>query len=221
MAGLADKLSNFQAITGLQDADLCTEILSAQNWDLKLDISSITNAPSSAAAAAANKEIRRIKENIKRGNNFAFTNLLAPNDNNQSPGLAWRIITLPFSIISASLGLIPSAIDFGMWAASGVLSYSLSMVGLSGSSRAGSPPVSRSATEEANFISSFERDYSGRVRPNFIAEGFMDALQRSRHEYMLLFVYLHSPEHPDSPIFCEGTLCDEMLVAFLNENFVA
>ncbi|CAA0836750.1 Plant UBX domain-containing protein 10 [Striga hermonthica] len=216
MGDVAEKLASFQAVTGINDADLCTEILSAHSWDLDSAISSITSTvatgPSAAAAAGrANQEPEDVG-----------LVLVPTGNNNQSPGLVWKIITLPFSIISTSLGLVSGAIGFGVWAASGVLSYSFGMMGLNGSSRAGSMPlmsVSQSASEAMDFVSGFERDY-GRVRPNFVAEGFMDALQRSRREYKLLFVYLHSPEHADTPLFCEGTLCNEMLSAFLNENFV-
>ncbi|KAI3470760.1 hypothetical protein Pfo_027423 [Paulownia fortunei] len=228
MGDVADKLAYFQAITGLEDTDLCTEILSAHNWDLELAISSITstdtNGPSSAAAAASDASASTATATTRANQEPRDVGLvLPPNGINQPPGLAWKLITLPFSIISSSLGLISGAIGFGMWAASGVLSYSLSMVGLNSPARAGTTPlvsVSQSASEAMDFVSSFERDY-GRVRPNFVTEGFMDALQRSRHEYKLLFVYLHSPEHTDTPAFCEGTLCNEMLAAFLNENFVA
>ncbi|KAL2233338.1 plant UBX domain-containing protein 10 [Sesamum indicum] len=219
MGDVADKLAYFQAITGLEDTDLCTEILSAHNWDLELAISSITatdnNRPSSSSSASATALANQDPQDVGL--------VLPSNNNNQPPGLAWKLITLPFSIISGSLGLISGAIGLGMRAAGGVLSYSLSMVGLSRAGRAGTTPlvsVPQSTSEAMDFVSSFERDY-GRMRPNFVTEGFMDALQRSRHEYKLLFVYLHSPEHPDTPAFCEGTLCNEMLAAFLNENFVA
>lgn len=221
MGDVADKLAYFQAITGLEDADLCTEILSAHNWNLELAISSITDTdgshPSSSTAAAARANPEPHDSGL----------VLPLNGNNQPPGLAWKLVTLPFSIISGSLGLISGAIGFGVWAAGGVLSYSLGMVGLTSTSRAGTGTettplvtLSQSASEAMDFVASFERDY-GRVRPRFVTEGFMDALQRSRHEYKLLFVYLHSPEHPDTPAFCEGTLCNEMLAEFLNENFVA
>lgn len=222
MGDVADKLAYFQAITGLEDADLCTEILSAHDWDLELAISSITstdvNRPSSSAAAAA-APTTAARANLDHQESGLF---LAPNGNNQPPGLAWKLVTLPFSIIAGGLGLISGAIGFGMWAAGGVLSYSLGMVGLNGASRAGTTPLvtlSQSASEAMDFVAGFEREY-GRVMPRFVTEGFMDALQRSRHEYKLLFVYLHSPEHPDTQAFCEGTLCNEILVAFLNENFV-
>ncbi|KAL7108940.1 hypothetical protein ACP275_06G144500 [Erythranthe tilingii] len=227
MGDVADKLAYFQAITGLEDADLCTEILSAHNWDLELAISSITtdanhhhpSSSSSAAAAANNSGI-----NTRTNQEIHDVGLvLPPNVNNQTPGLAWKLITLPFSIISTSLGLISGVIGFGMWAAGGVLSYSLSVVGLNTQARPGTTPlvsVSQSAAEAVDFVSSFQRDY-GTVGPNFLTEGFMDVLQRSRQEYKLMFVYLHSPEHPDTSGFCGRTLCSEMLASFLNENFVA
>ncbi|KAL6550016.1 hypothetical protein OROMI_020504 [Orobanche minor] len=182
MGDVADKLAYFQAITGFEDTDLCTEILSAHNWDLELAISSITstdtNVPASSATAATTTTTTTAWENHESED---VGLVLAPNNNNQPPGLAWKIITLPFSIISSSLGLISGAIGLGVWAASRVLSYSLSIVGLSRSSRAGTTPlvsVSQSASEATDFVSSFERDYYGRVRPNFVAEDFMDALQR-------------------------------------------
>jgi len=81
--------------------------------------------------------------------------------------------------------------------------------------------VSPSAAEAVEFVRAFEREYGFPTRPNFVSEGFMDALQRSRHAYKLLFVYLHSPDHPDTPVFCERTLCNDAFAAFVNENFVA
>ncbi|KAG6528130.1 hypothetical protein ZIOFF_010279 [Zingiber officinale] len=69
--GFDGKLASFQAVTGLEDSDLCTEIISAHNWDLELAIASFTsNDPSSSA-----------------------------------PGLAWRIATLPFYVVSGAVGL--------------------------------------------------------------------------------------------------------------------
>ncbi|KAI7995892.1 Plant UBX domain-containing protein 10 [Camellia lanceoleosa] len=209
----ADKLASFQAITGLEDPDLCTEILYTHGWDLEQAISTFTSThsdnPSSSAADPHQSD--------------EGSGLIARGP--PPPGLAWKLITLPFSIISSSLGLISGAIGLGMWAAGGVLSYSLSMIGLN-SSRNGDfsssrlVPTSASASEAMDFVSHFERVY-GTTGPNFVAEGFMDALQRSRHAFKLLFVYLHSPDHPDTPLFCERTLCSEVLAAFVNENFVS
>lgn len=226
MSDVADKLAYFQAITGLQDPDLCNEILAAHNWDLELAISSFTTTTATDTPHGGDDS-----------NNNNNNNHLQSQSSSQSepplppppPGLAWKLIKLPVSVISGSLGLISGAIGFGLWAAGGVLSYSLGFVGLgpnsssAAASSAGTPLVSVSAatTEAMQFVAAFERDYGGGAfKPNFVSEGFMDALQRSRNSFKLLFVYLHSPDHPDTPEFCRRTLCSEVFVEFVNQNFV-
>lgn len=221
MVDVADKLAYFQAITGLQDPDLCRDILEAHGWDLELAISSFTsdNQAPSAAETTLQSESESREPQINRIETASGSGPVPP----PAPGLAWRLVTLPFSLISGSIGLISGAVGFGLWAAGGVLSYSLGMVGV-GSGRGGESSarlvsVSAVASEAAHFVDAFDRDYGAR-RPNFMAEGFMDALQRSRNSFKLLFVYLHSPDHPDTPGFCERTLCSETVSAFVNENFV-
>lgn len=238
MVDVGDKLAYFQAITGLEDPDLCTEILAAHGWDLELAISSITSTntatppenststPAVATSSGDNGGGRGVTRSSLEPPRFG-----APERSEAAagPGLAWKIVTLPISVISGSLNLISGAIGLGLWAAGGVLSYSMGMVGLgSGSGRnseasARLVPLSAAASEAMEFVAAFERDYgtTTMTRPNFVSQGFMDALQRSRNEFKLLFVYLHSPDHPDTPLFCERTLCSEALAAFVNENFVA
>ncbi|KAK4748695.1 hypothetical protein SAY87_015281 [Trapa incisa] len=101
------------------------------------------------------------------------------------PSLMWRLITLPISVIPGSLGLVSRAVGLGMWIACGVLSYSLGMIGLGSSSdgsSARSIPVSAAASEAMDFVAAFDRDYvSIPTRPNFVSEGFMEALQRPRN----------------------------------------
>uniref|UniRef100_A0A452YN28 UAS domain-containing protein n=1 Tax=Aegilops tauschii subsp. strangulata TaxID=200361 RepID=A0A452YN28_AEGTS len=145
-----DKLAYFQAVTGISDPDLCTEILVANNWDL-----------------------------------------------------------------------VTGSIRLGFWVASGVLSRSLSLLGLAqggGDRLLELPP---SAAEAVDFLAEFEHEFGAGRGPRFVAEGFADALQRAQREYKLLFVYLHSPDHPDTPAFCGGCLCSEPVAAFIDENFVA
>lgn len=226
MVDAADKLAYFQAITGLEDPDLCREILSAHDWDLEQAISSFTGSnsdvPSSSTAAPLNDAVTTTTTTPTTTQSDVTESGLVARGAAAPAGLAWKIITLPFSIISGSLGLVSGAIGLGMWAAGGVLSYSLGMIGLNSNRNNNGPlvPVSGAGAEAAEFVADFERCYGNR-RPNFVAEGFMDALQRSRYEFKLLFVYLHSADHPDTPSFCEGTLCSPVLVDFVNENFVA
>lgn len=212
MSNTSDKIAQFQAITGLQDADLCTEILSAHGWNLEQAISSITSTSDSDHINPPTTTVATEQ-----------TGFIA-DEGTGPPGLAWQLITLPISIVSGSLGLVSGAVGLGLWIVGGVLSYSLSMIGLTNSDRSSSNnrlvSVSTAASEAMDFVSQFENEYGDR-HPEFVSEGFMDALERSRREFKLLFVYLHSPDHIDTPRFCEGTLCSEVLSAFVNENFVA
>ncbi|XP_022721842.1 plant UBX domain-containing protein 10-like [Durio zibethinus] len=218
MVDVADKLAYFQEVTGLEDPDLCTEILQTHGWDLELAISSFTS--SNQTSASTTNSDSQPRDSLNRTESASGSGSVA----DPSPGLAWKLVALPISVISGSLGLVSAAVGLGLWAAGGVVSYSLGMIGL-GSGRGGESSarlvsVSSAASEAMDFVAAFERDY-GTTRPNFIGEGFVDALQRSRDEFKLLFVYLHSPDHPDSPVFCERTLCSEAVAAFVNENFVA
>jgi FAS-associated factor 2 len=207
-----DKVGYFQAITGIPDTDLCTEILAAHNWDLQLAVSSITGNPSSPEPSTFAPPPPEP--------DFVEPPPPAPAPQQQPPGIAWRLVTLPFYVVSGGVGLIAGSIRLGVWVAGGVLSRSLSLLGLAqqGGAGDGLPP---SALEAVDFVAEFEHEFGAGRGPRFVAEGFSDALQRAQREYKLLFVYLHSPDHPDTPAFCGGCLCSEPVAAFINENFVA
>ncbi|KAI3812842.1 hypothetical protein L1987_17554 [Smallanthus sonchifolius] len=127
-----------------------------------------------------------------------------------------ELFMLPISITASIVGLITGSVGLGFWVAGDVLSYSLRMIGLT---RYPESSISESATtsEAIDFLSEFEIQY-GKMHPDFVPESFTDAVQR---EFKPLLVYLHAPDHPDTPSFCKETLCSEALSAFLNENFVA
>ncbi|OWM72197.1 plant UBX domain-containing protein 10 [Punica granatum] len=228
MVDVADKVAYFQAITGVDDLDLCTEILQAHGWDLELAVASFTATNPSDSSPASPTEPPLDSGPSSSGSRRVEEPLLTAGAVAPGPSLTWKLITLPISVISGGLGLVSGAIGLGMWVAGGVLSYSLGMIGIgsrtgrSDDSSARLVSVSAAASEAMDFVAAFEREYgSCPTRPNFVSEGFMDALQRSRNTYKLLFVYLHSPDHPDTPVFCERTLCNDVLAAFVNENFVA
>ncbi|KAG1354555.1 Plant UBX domain-containing protein 10 [Cocos nucifera] len=219
---LEDKLVYFQAITGLDDPDLCTEILSAHNWDLDLAISGFTSSPTNPSPNSSFS----VPAAGGSGPNLTESSLARHDSGDPAPpGLAWKLITLPFYVVSGGVGLITGAVGLGVWIAGGIISRSLNLLGLATSRGPEADrlvPLPASAAEAADFVAAFERDFGGAgsgVR--FAAEGFMDALQRSQREYKLLFVYLHSPDHPDVPAFCSGCLCSASVAAFVNENFVA
>ena len=80
--------------------------------------------------------------------------------------------------------------------------------------------VPSGASEASNFLREYERRY-GDYHPEFQAVSFYEALRRAGQEFKFLFVYLHAPQHENTPSFCETTLRDDAVVDFINENFIA
>lgn len=74
--------------------------------------------------------------------------------------------------------------------------------------------------EELFFFSAFEHQY-GEHHPFFYGCSFTDALRAARREGKLVFVYLHDPDHPYTEPFCRRTLCSDVVVEFLDANFVS
>ncbi|KAK9036354.1 hypothetical protein V6N11_078359 [Hibiscus sabdariffa] len=74
--------------------------------------------------------------------------------------------------------------------------------------------------EERAFLAGFEHRY-GTTHPFFYCCSFMQALKMAEDDHKLMFLYLHSPEHPFTPSICSTTLCSELVVQFLDANFVS
>ncbi|KAK9132741.1 hypothetical protein Scep_012269 [Stephania cephalantha] len=74
--------------------------------------------------------------------------------------------------------------------------------------------------EEWAFLASFEISY-GIHHPFFYAFRFMEALKIAEQDHKLLFIYLHSPDHPFTGPFCASTLCSDLAVQFLDANFIS
>lgn len=66
----------------------------------------------------------------------------------------------------------------------------------------------------------FEQQY-GDHHPFFYGCRFADALRNARREGKLVIVYLHDPDHPYTEPFCRRTLCSDVVVEFLDANFVS
>ncbi|XP_027168127.1 plant UBX domain-containing protein 10-like [Coffea eugenioides] len=74
--------------------------------------------------------------------------------------------------------------------------------------------------EEWAFLASLEQEY-GTNHPFFYVCRFMDALKMAQEEHKFIFLYLHSPEHQFTPFFCRETLGSELVVQFLDANFIS
>nr|XP_027125703.1 plant UBX domain-containing protein 10-like isoform X2 [Coffea arabica] len=74
--------------------------------------------------------------------------------------------------------------------------------------------------EEWAFLASLEQEY-GTNHPFFYVCRFMDALKMAQEEHKFIFLYLQSPEHQFTPFFCRETLGSELVVQFLDANFIS
>lgn len=74
-------------------------------------------------------------------------------------------------------------------------------------------------SEEWSFQESFEQQY-GTKHPFFYACRFAEAMKLAEQDHKFLFMYLHSPDHPFANVFCKETLGSELVIQFLDVNFV-
>ncbi|KAG8057155.1 hypothetical protein GUJ93_ZPchr0002g23254 [Zizania palustris] len=82
------------------------------------------------------------------------------------------------------------------------------------------PPLPLAVPEELVFFSTFEHQY-GSHHPFFYGCRFTEVLTIAQRECNLVFVYLHDPDHPYADPFCRRTLCSDVVVQFLDANFVS
>lgn len=73
---------------------------------------------------------------------------------------------------------------------------------------------------DLGFLAGFENQY-GLMHPFFYACRFSEVLKMAENEHKFVFLYLHSTDHPFTPPFCKETLCSEVVVEFLDANFVS
>lgn len=78
------------------------------------------------------------------------------------------------------------------------------------------------AQDQWAFLTTFETSY-GQTHPFFYALRFTEALKLAQEENKFLFMYLHYPDHtnPFTASFCRDTLGSEVVIQFLDANFVS
>ncbi|KAH7440870.1 hypothetical protein KP509_03G014700 [Ceratopteris richardii] len=237
-----DKIAHFQAVTGLEDTTLCERILKAYNWDLDVAVDSMAGgdvhdhgliAPlaGSDQAESSSGPFSAITNHRDIFSDHAFL----ANANNghavmpyqRGTDLIWRVATLPFSIIRGSYNIMYGAFGVSMSIAGSILSDSIGAMGFR-THQYGAPtregasslsPTSIGAVEASDFIRNFEQEH-GMFHPSFERRSFIDALRLAKVQFKFLLVYLHSPDHENTPSFVEQTLCSESVVQFLNEHFI-
>lgn len=74
--------------------------------------------------------------------------------------------------------------------------------------------------EEWLFITLLEQQY-GSTHPFFYTCQFLEALKIAEDKFKFVFLYLHAPDHPYTAPFCRDTLCSQLVVEFLDANFIS
>lgn len=168
------------------------------------------------------------RDNRTRGNGHQGPGPVSRSRARQS-GMMSRIVSLPACIV----GGVSRAVGYGMTMAGEMLSHM--GMGRRNEARVGiqqqpayldpfsdqqiSNPLMPIESESMAFLRRFEQQY-GQYHPLFFGSSFMDALRMAKEDYKFLFVYLHNPDHPYTSGFCENTLCSELVVEYLDANFV-
>ncbi|KAJ9525634.1 hypothetical protein QJQ45_003344 [Haematococcus lacustris] len=83
----------------------------------------------------------------------------------------------------------------------------------------GTAPEPEPAAQAVEFIQQFQARYGDR-HPVFEVAGVQQALQTARAAHKFLLVYLHSPLHEDTDLFCHRVLCSPAVVDSTSQHVV-
>lgn len=203
------KVAYFQEVTGLADQSQCIQALDAHSWDLDAAIGTILAIRDRDEAGPSNFGGGDFQSDgagpSSRGGSYedeAYDIMQRGIQPAQAPGLLWRTLSIPGAVARGGLGLAFGAIGLGLWAASGVLST----VGSAASWALGGDASRQGAaeTEAQRFVRSFENEY-GVEHPDFQDLSFIQAVRLAQEQFKFLLVYLHSPEHVNTPVSAQLT----------------
>ncbi|KAF8073204.1 PUX10 [Scenedesmus sp. PABB004] len=136
------------------------------------------------------------------------------------------LLALPLRLLSAGVGVmahvVHSALTLAALVGDRVLPAAF-MRSARGAARAvlaaaSAPP--EPAAQAAEFVAAFDARY-GPAHPAWVADGWRGAAAAAHGQFKFLFAYLHSPEHEDTDAFVRGVLCDPVVVAYVEQHFVA
>ena len=246
-----EQVVTLAAVLGLEeDLVACREKLEASGWDLQraVDVALGVNTLDTAADAAevAPPSIARDGGGLRRRHGTSAT---APARRRDSTAAAPRqrrpqrtgsfpnpfrfVSTLGFGVVAAAVKLSVGVVDALMKLVLPFPTYArLSAVLTRIACRFDTPATAR--------LSRADREAALEVRAKEFAEWFnesfydigsnglhflhmsnREALRFAQSETKLLFVYLHSPSHPESDLFCAQVLASREVTEYVNERFVA
>ncbi|KAL6762737.1 thioredoxin-like protein [Haematococcus lacustris] len=134
------------------------------------------------------------------------------------------LLRLPVHVLGAGLAIVGATLKTSFRLA-GFLGDRLLPRGVMRSVRGtlavvlGTAPEPEPAAQAAEFIQQFQARYGDR-HPVFEVAGVQQALQTARAAHKFLLVYLHSPLHEDTDLFCHRVLCSPAVVDSTSQHVV-
>ncbi|KAL3890949.1 hypothetical protein ACJMK2_003218 [Sinanodonta woodiana] len=194
-----EKLLQFQDLTGIDDIARCREVLERHNWDIEVAVQDTFNE--------------------REGAPSVYTQLPPPEPRQPAMNLMpsdQRIFTVasrrPQGIIQWGYYIFSFPIRFLYSTLVDLLRFTYRLI---------RPDPRQNVTDPTGdveaFISQFERQY-GEIHPVFYRGSYSQALNDAKQELKFLLVYLHGDDHQDTENFCRATLCNPLVVEFINTD---
>ncbi|XP_046396416.1 FAS-associated factor 2 [Ischnura elegans] len=209
-----EKLLQLQELTGIDDMSVCRDVLQRHSWDLEVAVQDQLNMregrPSVFFSSRERDNPVPVMDAVGSGPSRNIVPMRA-----FPSGSWWRWGEAAGETRRRGItGFITGLFSFVFRLCYGTIaSIIFSAVNMFRPDPRlfGSDPV----TDVAAFVSEFESNF-GPQHPVFFRGSYSDALAHAKRDLRFLLVYLHSPQHQDTPTFCRCTLGDPDFVAFVD-----
>lgn len=201
-----DKVLQFQDITGIEDMNVCRDILIRHQWDLEVAFQEQMNIregrPSMYAAStelrAPNVVNDRFLQQVFSANMPGGRTGSGPPMPGSFTGIIGYVINFVFQYCYSTLSSIVSTL--------------LSIV------RTDERIVTDPLGDVMKFIQTYNEKYPR--HPVFYQGTYAQALNDAKNELRFLLVYLHKdvPKSTDVQTFCSQTLADQSVIDYINRN---
>ncbi|KAG8224448.1 hypothetical protein J437_LFUL003171 [Ladona fulva] len=210
-----EKLLQFQELTGIEDISVCQDVLQRHSWDLEVAVQDQLNMREGRPSVFFSSR--------ERDNPSPVVDAVGSRGRSVVPsrgfpsGSWWRWgessgETRRRGITGFITGLFSFVFQLCYRTITSIIFSAVNM--LRPDPRLfGTDPVA----DVASFVTDFESNF-GTIHPIFFRGSYSDALAHAKRDLRFLMVYLHCPQHQDTPTFCRSTLGDPDFVAFVDSQ---
>ncbi|XP_039250601.1 FAS-associated factor 2-like [Styela clava] len=214
---LTEKLIHFQEITNIDDLNRCKTILRQHDWNVESAVQSTfleagmsnsqqSNLPPSISANSG----------LRRRNVATISPPLPLRTNSHTTLYEARGLQLrqPQGIFEWGYYVLSMPFRFTWSTLFGIVRFFMRLF---------LPDTRARLTDPLGDVTSFITEYEelyGERHPVFFQGSYADAQNECRRQMQFLLVYLHGPDHQDTPDFCNNTLANDDVIQLVQRNFV-